>query len=319
MGLKGILPVLLILSLLFASVAFSETHAQVQYSLNLQRITWNHSTLRVLIIPPSNESWWAPSYLNATFRAVREWNQAILGFALNYTDYAYLSKLRITQTVAYTKASGFDVYISWTETPPYAADEIGYTNTLYNMPSRIIVNSTIDLASKTLQGYVLDEVDMHNVILHEFGHSLGLGHSNFTDDSMYPTYSLNPLKQVQTLSTLDLYGVSIVFQWMSNSSYPYSPQQSSVTLPSSIPYGYLPTSEEDLLPASPYSSLWQTLLTYIQKLINYTSNLVTRPEFLILLGILVLLVIVFLFARPKKAEKTTQVPTSSSFSYDSMF
>jgi hypothetical protein len=203
--------------------------------------------------------------------------------------------------------SGFDVYISWTEKPPSAADEIGYTNTLYKVPSRIIINSTIDLASETLQGYVLNEVDMQNIALHELGHSLGLGHGNFTDDLMYPRYTLNPLNQVQELSTLDLYGVSTVFQWMPNSSYAYSPQQSSVTLPSSIPYRYLPISNEDLPSATPYSSLWQTLLTYVQKLINYTIDLVSRPEVLtILIVMLVLLVTAFLFARLQRAKKTTQ-------------
>ena len=313
---KQILSVLLILSLIFALSKFSQAQAQVQYSLNLEEIAWNHSTISVLIIPQESESWWIPSHLNATLRAISEWNHAILDFASNYTDYAYLSKLRMTPTVAYTMDSGFDVYISWTETPPSAADEIGYTKTLYNVPSRIIINSTIDLTSKTLQGYILNEIDMQNVALHELGHSLGLRHSNFTDDSMYPTISLNPLNQVQALSTLDLYGVSTVFQWMSNSINPFSPRQSSVTLPSSITYRYIPISNDDLPPATPYSSLWQTLLTYIQELINYTMDLVTRPEVLtILIVILVLLVIAFLFARPQKAKKTTQdqVPTSLPF------
>jgi hypothetical protein len=188
------------------------------------------------------------------------------------------------------------------------------------VPSRIIIKSTIDLASETLQGYVLNEVDMQNIAVHELGHSLGLRHSNYTEDIMYPRYTLNPLNQVQGLSTLDLYGVSTVFQWMSTSSNPYSPQKSSVTLPSSITYRYLPISDEDLPPTTPYSSLWQTLLTYIQKLINYITGLVTRPEVLtILIVVLVLLVVALLFARAQKAKKTTQdqgLP-SSSFSYDS--
>jgi predicted Zn-dependent protease len=303
---KQILSVLLILSLMFELSKFSQAQAQAQYSLNLQRITWNRSTISVLLTPPNNESWWTPPYLNATLRAISAWNQAILDFASNYTDYAYLSKLRMTPTIAYTVDSGFNVYISWTETLPSAANEIGYTNTSYTVPYGIIRKSTIYLASETLQGYVLNEVDMQNLALHEMGHSLGLNHSNFTDDIMYPRLTMNPLNQVQGLSTLDLYGVSTVFQWMSNSSnHPYSPQQSSVTLPSNITYRYLPISNEDLPPASPYSSLWQTLLTYIQKLISYTTGLVTRPEVLtILVVILVLLVIAFLSARPQKAKKT---------------
>jgi len=314
MKCKQILSILVILSLIFALTEFSKVQALDQYSLNLEGITWNHSTLSVLIVMPTNESWWNPSFLNATLRGISEWNNAILYFASNYTEYEYLSAIRMVPTATYTLSSGFDVYISWTETPPSGANEIGYTKTSYNVLSRIIVNSTIDLSSKTLQGYVLNEFDMQNVAVHELGHSLGLRHSNFTDDVMYQIISVKPLGQVQALSTLDLYGVSLVFQWMSNSSPPYSPQQPSVTLPSNITYRYMPISNDDLPPATPYSSLWQTLLTYIQELKNYTLDLITRPEVLtILIVIMVLLVIAFLFARPHKAKKTTQdqVPTIS--------
>ena len=314
---KQILFFLVILSLTFGLSEFLKVQAQAQYSLNLETITWNHSSIRVLIIMPENESWWNPSYLNATLRAIGEWNDAIPDFASNFTDYAYLSAIRMVPTVTYTLNYGFDVYVSWTEKSLSGADEIGITSwSLYSTPSRIIMNSTIDLTSKTLQGYILDEVDMQNLAVHELGHSLGLRHSNYTGDVMYPMLSLNPLNQVQALSTLDLYGVSTVFQWMSNSINPFSPRQSSVTLPSNITYRYIPISNDDLPLSTPYSSLWQTLLTYIQELINYTMDLVTRPEVLtILIVILVLLVIAFLFARPQKAKKTTQdqVPTTRLF------
>jgi predicted Zn-dependent protease len=303
---KKILYALLIASLVCALSECSQTQAQVQYSLNLHRMTWDHSTISVLITLPNNESWWTPSYLNATLRAISQWNHAILDFASNYTNYAYLSKLRMTPTIAYKMDSGFDVYISWTEKPPSATDEIGSANILYELPSRIIMNSTIDLASKTLQGYVLNEVDMQNIALHELGHSLGLGHTNYTEDVMYPKYTPDPLKQVQTLSTLDLYGVSTVFQWMSNSfSFPYSPQQSSVSLPSSITYQYLPISYEDLPPTSPSLSPLQTLLTGIQNLINNVMSLITRTEFLILIvaATVALLVATFILARQRASAR----------------
>jgi predicted Zn-dependent protease len=305
MDAKKILYALLIAGLVCALSECSQTQAQVQYSLNLHRVTWDRSTISVLITPPNNESWWAPSYLNATLRAISQWNHAILDFASNYTDYAYLSKLRMTPTVAYRMDSGFDVYISWIEKPPSATDEIGSANILYELSSGIIMNSTIDLASKTLQGYVLNEVDMQNIALHELGHSLGLGHSNYTKDVMYPKYTPNFLDEVQALSTLDLYGVSTVFQWMSNSfSFPHSPQQSSVSLPSSIAYQYLQISYEDLPPTSPSLSPWQTLLTGIQNLINNVMSLIMRPEFLILIVVaaVALLVVAFILARQRALQ-----------------
>src|SRR3990170_1823717 len=303
MKCKPALAILLILSLTLMTGFCGQVQAQAQYSLDLQGITWNHSTISVLVVPQDDASWWQPSYLNATLRSIAEWNNAVQTFALNYSNFAYLSRLRMVPTVSRALDYSFDVYVFWTRALSANADEIGLTTTTYGS-SGTIINSTISLAAEDSRGDVLNEVDMQNVALHELGHSLGLGHSSYSGDVMYPRLALN--HAVEGLSTLDLYGVSTVFQWMSNSSRaPYSPQQSSVTLPSNITYRYLPISNEDLPPASPYSSLWQTLLTYIQKLISYTTGLVTRPEVLtILVVILVLLVIAFLSARPQKAKKT---------------
>jgi predicted Zn-dependent protease len=304
---KLVLAVLLILSLMFATSDFSHGQAQTQYSLNLEEITWNHSTISVLIIIQDNESWWAPSYLNATLRAIGEWNHAILDFASNHTNHAYLSKLKMVPTVAHTIDSGFDTCISWTKRLLNATDNIGYTNTWHGVPSGIIMNSTISLAAEDSGGDVLKEVDMQNVALHELGHSLGLGHCNYSGDVMYPRLTLN--HPVEGLSTLDLFGVSTVFQWMSNSSNPpYSPQQSSLTLPSSITYRHLTIAYEDLPPAPPSPSPLQTLLTYILNLLTYVIRFILRPELLIPLLIVILVVVVveiLLFARVEKAKTTT--------------
>lgn len=317
---KKILCALLLSSLVFAFSQCSQTQAQVEYSLGLQRMTWGHSTISVLVIPPGNESWWTPSYLNATLRAISQWNNAIVHFALNYTDYAYLANIGMTPTITYQMDSGFDVYISWTETLPNVTDEIGVADVLYELPSRIIINSTIDLASKTLQGYVLNEVDMQNIALHELGHILGLSHSDYASDVMYPKYTPSPLKQVEALSTLDLYGVSTVFQWMENSfRIPSSPQQSSISLPPGITYQYLPISYEDLPPTPAPPSPLQTLSTYIQNLINNLVSLVLRPEFLILIiaAALALLVVAFILARQQTKSAQGQTSHHLNFSNDS--
>jgi predicted Zn-dependent protease len=302
---KLVLAVLIILSLMLAISDFSHAQGQAQYSLDLEEITWNHSTISVLIIIQDTESWWALSYLNATLRAIGEWNHAILDFASNYTNYAYLSKLKIISTIAHTIDPGFDAYISWAKKPPSATDHIGYTNTWYKVPSGIIKNSTISLASEDLGGYVLNEVDMQNVALHELGHSLGLGHSSYLGDVMYPKYTLN--QPVEGISTLDLYGVSTTFQWMSNSSnLPHSPQESSLTLPSSITYRYLPIYYEDLPSSSSSPFILQIPLTYILNLLTYIKRFMLLPELLIPLAIVILVVVIIeiLFAHVKKAKIT---------------
>lgn len=290
---KPILAVLLILSLTFVASDFSEAEAQAQYSLDLLGITWNHSTISVLIIPQESEFWWEPSYLNATLRAIGEWNNAILDFAFNYSDFAYLSRFRMVPTIAHVLDSGFDIYITWIEeSTEMGIEAIGYSEAVYKPPC-IIINNTISLAAKIPDGYVLNEIDMQNVAIHELGHSLGLEHSNYPDDIMYPNYTSR--ETIHALSSLDIYAVSKVFEWMSKSpqfSPPNTcPQKSPVTLPSSIPYQYLSISYEDLPPLPPS----QTPLDYILRF-------VLRPEFLIALLIPVTALIILVVARRRRKE-----------------
>lgn len=308
---KPVLSVSLILSLTLIASVLGEAMAQTQHSLDLQRLTWDHSTMSVLVVPQDSAPWWKPSYLNATLRAISEWNNAIVYFASDYSNFAYVSSLRMVATISQAMNSGFDVYVSWIETSSNTgADEIGSTETVYRPPCTII-NSTISLAAKDLQGYVLTEVDMQNVALHELGHSLGLGHSSYVGDVMYPRYT--PKQTVQGVSTLDVYGICTVFQWMSKSSQfnpANSPQASSVTLPLSIQYQYLPISYENLPPPTLSPTQPQTLLTSGLTLLTYILQFFLHPRFFIplLIAISALLITEFLVARliPKGTRKGRQ-------------
>ncbi len=71
-------------------------------------------TLNALVVTADNESWWNPDYLSTSLRAIGQWNDAIAAFASNYSDFSYLSNLRIQPTISNISEPGFDIYITWT-------------------------------------------------------------------------------------------------------------------------------------------------------------------------------------------------------------
>ncbi len=175
------------------------------FSLGIQGLAWNRTTLNVILVTPLNESWWNPVYLNSTLRAIGQWNEAITYFASNYSQYSYISNVKIQTTVSNVALSGFDIYLNYTQFPlSDTANEIGLET--WTSQANEILNSNISLATHTSHGDSLTDGDMQNIALHELGHSLGLGHCNNTGDTMYSAYTL--LSPPRLISTLDVYGVA---------------------------------------------------------------------------------------------------------------
>ena len=248
---KTVIAFFLVLALSLSTLATVDAQTEQEYVLALGGHTWNHSVITVLVIPSSDESWWNPSYLNASLHAIDQWNEAISYFASNHSDFAYLSRLSMAPQVSNSTSTGFDAYISWIERFGNVTCEAGLSTTWYTSLNKII-NSTITISAYDCRGNVLSEADAQNVALQELGHSLGLGHTNFTGDTMYGAYTLN--SPVRSISTLDVYGVGTVFRWMAYSQEYNSVNQGSpiysVTLPPNIDYEYLPISEKNLPPQS---------------------------------------------------------------------
>jgi hypothetical protein len=224
--------------------------SQDTYSLQLQGFAWNHSTLSALVTTSENESWWNPTYLNDTLRAIGQWNDALAAFASNYSDFSYLSNVNIRYTVTTQIQPNYDIYINWTETSlSNSSDEVGLAKTYVNGLDTI-TNCTISLAVQTNHKIALSDTDMQNIAMHELGHGLGLGHSNYTGDLMYSLYSLGG--SPEGISTLDVYGVSTLFAWLLNTSS-FQPidgwlKANSVSLPSQISYQNLPVSPQNMPP-----------------------------------------------------------------------
>lgn len=288
---------LLILMLVIVSYPLSAQQVRGQtvdyYSLDIQGSAWNRTTLSALVVPADNESWWDPVYLNSTLRAIGQWNDAISDFASNYSDYSYLSSVRIQPIIMNETQPNFDIYINWTQFPlSNTAEEVGLTATFTDDRSTII-NSTINLATHTNHGDALSDGDAQNIALHELGHGLGLGHSNYTGDLMYPTYTLR--SGAESVSTLDGYGVATMFGWLQNPAefYPVSGwlKQNHVILPTYITFQYLPVSPQNARP--------QTLANnQVVQVLIYMFEILIHPEIAtVAIVIIVIFVLMALISR----------------------
>lgn len=298
-----------IASLVFAACLVSGSQSQTQspkneYTIALQGFVWDHSTLNALIVMANNESWWNPSYLSSATRAVGQWNDAITAFVSNYSNYSYLSNLRIQTTVSNVSLPGFDIYINWTDSSlSNMTDEIGLSQ-IFPDPQSVIINSTIILGTHANHGEPLNEVDMQHIALHELGHSLGLGHSNYTGDLMYGIYSLGSPPPL--ISTLDVYGVATLFAWETNSTnfYPINEwlNVNSVTLPlDTVDYRFLPVTSENATP--------QTLADNptVQFLIIVFETLIHPEIAAVILVIIFLMLIVGLYSMKKRVKQNVMV------------
>ncbi len=283
--------------LLLGAFFLSDVAGEEAYALEVQGFAWTHSSLNALVIPADNESWWNPLYINATLRAIGQWNEAITQFAQNNTDYSYLSGLIIQSNISNETLSGYDIYINWTEASlSNTSDEIGLTRTFVSRDTTI-TNCTISLAAHANHQMSLNDVDMQNIALHELGHGLGLGHCNYTGDLMYLFYSVGG-GAGEEVSSLDAYGVATVFAWMKNptSFYPVSGWLTahSVTLPSYITYQGIPVSPQNAPP--------QTLENNsVVRFFGLVFQLLLHPEIaLAVIAFIIFFIIIGVAARPRK-------------------
>jgi hypothetical protein len=287
----------------FSFVSCNGVRGQEDSSLQLQGFVWNRLTLNALLVTADNESWWNPDYLNTTLRAIGQWNDAIKAFSANYSDFSYLSNLKIQPIISNTTQPGFDIYINWTGSPLSKTDEVGLSQISANFGT--IINCTTNLATHTNHGEALKEEDMQNIALHELGHSLGLGHSNYTGDLMYSVYTIGYAPE--DVSTLDVYGVATLFAWEINATnfYPVSDwlKVNSVILPPNIVYRGLPVSPENASPQTlADNSVVQFLILMFEILIH--------PEVLAL-AILFIVILVVIALIPKRRKRSDDVKVGS--------
>ena len=222
-GLRGA-ALVLISALLAAEVSASP-------QLELMGVVWKKPTLRVLV------KYGAPlDYIAAATRAFKLWKAAINYFTRLY-GYEYLRKLHFEVYIEGFNSSpnGYDVIVEFLDEPS-GSMELGEAMLIAR--GDYVIRAEIKLFLRDYTGVKLEPLDVLNVALHEVGHVLCLGHASRAHTAngpelMYHKYT--PTNMVIMPSTLDIYGLALVFEWLT-SNRPAPPVQRIAELPPNIPY-----------------------------------------------------------------------------------
>ncbi|MBI4258383.1 MAG: matrixin family metalloprotease, partial [Thaumarchaeota archaeon] len=197
--------------------------------------SWSKTDLTVLVTTtPTIGVTAGSSQVTAAGKAVAEWNKALDWFADTNPSYSYLGNLNMNLYVAGVNDTAIQGRPDIT---------IRFTNRLGSSQAAGVANlefsrgPSISGAEITVRTQGTSQMILQNVVLHELGHALGLGHAITLGDLMYSRLQRGADRSTICPSTLDLFALASVYQWITVGIYtPY--RGSSVSLPVNLPYNF---------------------------------------------------------------------------------
>lgn len=204
-----------------------------EYNIKISGLAWDFiedPVINVLIIPNPNLSGWKDSNIDAVIEAFDEWINCIELFTHEY-GYDYLESIRFKIYVSsenIVEKDDYDITVNWTnqiDSKGAAGAAIMLSNS-----DRRITKATITLPISVIKdekSYILSDNDLTNIATDEIGHTLGLGHSNFKGDVLHGFYNFP--QEEYCHSTLDIYGLSMIYQYLENDLFE-SPDKSTINL-----------------------------------------------------------------------------------------
>jgi predicted Zn-dependent protease len=277
-----ILSLLLITSISLTIVPVSESRASISSaSIEVEGFRWTNFPIKILV---DMNQWSTPDYASAVHEAVETWLLSIRTYSSSYND-TTLTVVDFKFYVSNVNATNnYDVFITFTANE-ISQNAVGLTSYQWNPIShepRLPVTINLTTYSRTAS-----HLFVKNIVMHEFGHALGLGHASSRDTQNGPElmYFESSTDQIIYPSTLDIFGLIMVYR----GNY-----KQSVQLPTYIPYEMVqPTTD---VPSNPKLSLPQLvsgdLFETIFKEFIKTIQQVWQTEWPIIILIIILLVFI---------------------------
>ena len=226
---------LLFLAILLVAIISIESapnaHAASPVSIPTEGGTWTDPTITIVINPQLSQPWFKASYSVDVGRAISRWAESIIAYT-DASGSSYLRKLSFLTYIAGNQSlpANPDIQVDFIQSFG-STQGLGLTSTRTSTVGNVGIfqaPTTTTLASSDPTSAIqLTDTDMINIASHEFGHALGLDHAtaSVTDDGtfelMFRSYGQavgNPRNTLEAPSTLDMYTLSYIYDWLATSS-----------------------------------------------------------------------------------------------------